>query len=64
MVLRWSGATSARIDIHRNGAVVSDTPNDGRQTVNRKYSSPATYVMKVCESGTAICSNEVTLVFD
>ena len=64
MILRWSGATSARIDIYRNGVLVNNTPNDGRQTVNRKYTLPATYVMKVCEAGTSICSDEAVLVFD
>jgi CubicO group peptidase (beta-lactamase class C family) len=64
MNLRWAGASSARIDIYRNGAFISNTPNDGRQTVSRKFTRRATYVMKVCEAGTSVCSNEVTLVFE
>ena len=49
----------------RNGArVVTGTPNDGKQGINKKTTAPATYVLKVCQSGSTICSNEVTLVFD
>jgi len=65
MTLRWTGATGATMDIYRNGArVVTGTPNDGKQTINKTTTAPATYVLKVCQGGTAICSNEATLVFD
>ncbi len=65
MTLRWTGATGATMDIYRNGArVVAGTPNDGKQTINKKTTAPATYVLKVCQGGTTICSNEATLVFD
>lgn len=65
MILRWSGATSALIDVYRNGTRLSNvTENDGRHTVARKYTQPATYLLKVCEAGTSICSNTVTLVFN
>jgi PKD repeat protein len=61
--LSWTGASSARIDIYRNGVMVNNTPNDGRQSISRIFSGPATYVLKVCEAGTTICSNSVTVVF-
>jgi PKD repeat protein len=65
MTLRWTGATGATMDIYRNGArVVAGTPNDGKQTINKKTTAPATYVLKVCQGGTTTCSNEATLVFD
>jgi PKD repeat protein len=63
-ILTWTGATSARIDIYRNGVMVNDTPNDGRQAISRIFSGPAIYVLKVCEAGTTICSNEATVVFN
>ena len=53
------------MDIYRNGArVVTGTPNDGKQTINKTFTGPATYRLKVCQGGSTICSNEVTLVFD
>jgi PKD repeat protein len=65
MTLKWTGAVGATIDIYRNGArVVTGTPNDGKQTINKKTTAPATYVLKVCQSGSTVCSNEVTLVFE
>ena len=65
MTLTWTGAAGATMDIYRNGArVVTGTPNDGKQTINRKFTAPATYVLKICQSGSTICSNEVTLVFN
>lgn len=64
MILRWTGARSSRIDIYRNGVLITNTPNDGRQTVSRKFTRRATYILKVCEAGTSTCSNQVTLKFD
>ena len=65
MTLRWTGAVGPTVDIYRNGArVVTGTPNDGRQTINRKTTAPATYRLKICQAGSTICSNEVTLVFN
>ena len=65
MILRWTGARSSLVDIWRNGAkVVSNTPNDGRQTISRKFTQAATYQIKVCEAATTTCSNTVKLVFN
>ena len=65
MMLRWSGATSSRIDVYRNGVKLANvTENDGKHTVTKKTTAAATYVLKVCESNTSVCSNEVTLVFN
>jgi PKD repeat protein len=63
-VLTWTGATSARVDIYRNGVLVNNSPNDGRQAIRRTFSGPATYVFKVCHAGTTtVCSNQATVVF-
>ncbi|HEX2249422.1 MAG TPA: galactose oxidase-like domain-containing protein, partial [Gemmatimonadales bacterium] len=61
--LTWSGATSATVDIYRNGRLLRNTANDGRETVTRLYQGAATYTFKLCEAGTSICSNEVTVRF-
>jgi subtilisin family serine protease len=58
--LTWSGATSANVDVYRNGAVVTTTANDGAyKDKPPKTITSATY--KVCEAGTSTCSNEATV---
>lgn len=62
--LTWSGATSANIDIHRNGVVVViATLNDGSHTDVIGGRGGGSYTYKVCEAGTATCSPEVTVSF-
>jgi PKD repeat protein len=63
MILRWTGAQGTTVDIYRDGAFIKNTPNDGRQTVTKKGTSPATFILKVCEGQTLTCSNQVSLVF-
>jgi hypothetical protein len=58
--LSWSGATSANVDVYRNGAVVTTTANDGAyKDKPPKTITSATY--QVCEAGTSTCSNEMTV---
>ncbi len=67
--LSWSGATTATVDVYRNGAVIATAPNNTttksgtyRDTLNRKGS--ATYQYKVCEANsTTVCSAIATVVF-
>ena len=61
--LSWSGATSANVDVYRNGAVVATTANDGSYTDVTNNRGSATYVYQVCEAGTSTCSNEATVIF-
>src|SRR6266700_2702459 len=61
--LSWTGATSANIDVYRDGAVVATTANDGFYTDSIGTKGRATYTYKVCEAGTQTCSNEVTVRF-
>lgn len=59
--LTWSGATSASVDIYRNGAAITTTANDGTYTDGPlgKGGGSATY--KVCEAGSAtVCSATMT----
>jgi subtilisin family serine protease len=58
--LSWSGATSTDVDIHRNGAVVATTTNDGFYTDNTGQKGGGTATYQVCEAGTTTCSNEVS----
>lgn len=54
VTLAWSGATTANVDIYRNGPAVATTPNDG----NYVEALPAgTYQYRVCNTGsTTFCS--------
>ena len=64
MDLIWSGATSANIDIYRNGVVIATVPNNGsyKDFIGARGGNVRdTY--KVCEAGTQNCSNEVTVRF-
>jgi len=61
--LKWKGATSANIDIYRDGIVIVTTPNDGLYDDSTGTSGQASFTYKVCEAGTQTCSNFVTVNF-
>jgi len=61
--LTWMGATSANIDVYRNGVLIVTTPNDGQYTDSTGDTGRAQYVYRVCEAGTGTCSNDVTVTF-
>ncbi|MBS0011934.1 MAG: hypothetical protein KFF49_11020, partial [Bacteroidales bacterium] len=58
--LVWMGA-SGTVDIYRNGVIIA-TDSDGAYTDNLGRVS-GTFIYKVCEFGTSVCSNEETVVF-
>jgi hypothetical protein len=61
--LTWSGATSTNIDVYRNAVVVATTANDGSYIDSTGDTGRAQYTYRVCEAGTATCSNEVMVRF-
>jgi len=61
--LAWSGATSAKVDVLRNGAKVATPDNTGSYTDNINKKGGGSYTYKVCEAGTSTCSNEATVTF-
>jgi PKD repeat protein len=63
MTLDWTGAVGASVDVFRNGARITTTPNDGHYTNSRNFTDPATYTYKVCQAGSSVCSNEATVEF-
>ena len=63
MTLKWTGASGSSVDIYRNGARLRTTANDGSDTNGRTFQGDATYVFRVCQAGTTICSNEATVTF-
>ncbi|MEO8089441.1 MAG: galactose oxidase-like domain-containing protein [Gemmatimonadales bacterium] len=62
--LKWTGATGAMVDVYRNGTWLRTTANDGSDTNARTFQGAATYVLRVCQAGSTICSNDATVVFN
>lgn len=58
--LRWSGSTATNVDVFRNGAKVTTTANDGAYDDSVAKSS---YTYQVCNAGTTVCSNSVSVTF-
>jgi hypothetical protein len=63
MMLTWTGARAATVDVYRNGVFWKNQLNDGRYTNSRYLPGSSRYTYKVCEVGTTTCSNEATVVF-
>ncbi len=61
--LRWSGATSSRIDIYRNGSRIASVSNTGGYTDQLARRTTGTFRYKVCGAGTQQCSNEASVSF-
>jgi hypothetical protein len=61
--LTWSGATSANIDVYRNGVLIVTTPNDGQYVDSTGDTGRAQYRYHVCDAGTQTCSNQVKVNF-
>jgi hypothetical protein len=61
--LSWSGATSNRVDVYRNGSLIVTTRNDGFYTDRIGGPPPGTFTYQVCNAGTNNCSNQVTVTF-
>jgi subtilisin family serine protease len=61
--LAWLGATGTNVDVWRNGAKLTTTANNGAYTDNLGRGASGTFTYKVCEAGTATCSNEASVTF-
>src|SRR5712672_2589933 len=61
--LKWRGATSANVDVYRDGVVIATTPNHGLYDDSTGTTGQASFMYKVCEAGTQTCSNTVTVNF-
>ena len=62
VLLTWSGATGASVDLYRDGTRVQNTPNDGSQENVIPTQGKASYIYQVCETGTSRCSASKTFV--
>ena len=61
--LTWSGATSTKIDVYRDGRPIVRTANDGIYTDSTGDTGRARYMYWVCEAGTSTCSNNAKVTF-
>src|SRR6184192_397665 len=61
--LKWRGATSANVDVYRDGVVIATTPNDGLYDDSTGTTGQASFTYQVCEAGTSTCSNDVVVTF-
>ncbi|HEY7613574.1 MAG TPA: PKD domain-containing protein [Gemmatimonadales bacterium] len=64
VTLSWTRAQGTQVYIYRNGLVFQSTANDGSEAINKNATGPATYIFKVCEAATTICSNPATAQFN
>jgi endonuclease/exonuclease/phosphatase family metal-dependent hydrolase len=60
--LRWSGATTDRVDVYRDGALLRTTANDGRY-LDETWVDTGSVVYRICEAGTTQCSADATAAF-
>ena len=61
--LTWSGATTAQVDIFRNGSRIRTVNNTGSFTDQTNFRGGGSLTYKVCEAGTTNCSAEVRIIF-
>jgi len=61
--LSWNGASSAQVDIYREGSLLVTTTNSGSYTDSTNFRGGGTLTYKVCEAGTTTCSNNITLQY-
>jgi subtilisin family serine protease len=61
--LKWSSATSATLDVFRDGSRIATTSNSGSYTDEIGAKGGGSYTYQVCEAGTTTCSNTSTVSF-
>jgi hypothetical protein len=61
--LAWAGASADQVDIHRDGAVIATTPNDGAHLDNTGARGGGSFTYRVCNAGTSTCSAAVTVTY-
>lgn len=61
--LNWTGATTAQVDVYRDGQLISTTANDGEyvDALNRK--GGGSYLYQVCEDSSNTCSETQQVIF-
>jgi hypothetical protein len=58
VLLLWTGATGAQVDLYQDGVRTGNTLNDGAW---RGQFNPGTYTFRICETNSSVCSANVTV---
>src|SRR6056297_3201452 len=61
--LSWDGATTTNVDIYRDGGLLTTTANDGLYTDATDFRGGGSLTYQVCEAGSSVCSDTVTVNF-
>ena len=61
--LTWSGSSAASVDVYRDGVIVATTANDGLHTDVLPKGTTGSRTYRVCNAGTASCSNDASVTF-
>ena len=61
VALKWSPTDGGNVNVLRNGAVITTTPDDG-QAKSNLGTNTGTFTYQVCETDSGDCSNEVNVV--
>jgi V8-like Glu-specific endopeptidase len=61
--LNWAGATTANVDVIRQGSLVVTVSNTGSYLDATDFRGSGSLTYRICEAGTSVCSNDLTLNF-
>ncbi|HYF40045.1 MAG TPA: chitinase N-terminal domain-containing protein, partial [Gemmatimonadales bacterium] len=59
--LVWSGARGTSVDLYLNDRFRRTSTNNGRTTLTISSPTATSYRVKVCETGSTVCSNVATV---
>jgi subtilisin family serine protease len=62
--LEWANATARKVDVYRNGTIVSTTGNDGEFTDTLASDAYGMYTYQVCDQSSGNCSNISSVSFN
>ena len=61
--LRWTGATTSKIDVYRNSSRIATSSNTGSYSDRFNRQTHGTFTYRVCNAGSGACSNQATVTF-
>lgn len=59
--LSWNNGSGGSVDVYRSSSVIATAANDGGYTDSVRVKKSGSFTYKVCNAGTAECSNTVTV---
>ncbi|RTE85676.1 MULTISPECIES: S8 family serine peptidase [Gammaproteobacteria] len=61
--LSWTGTSTTQVDIFRDGALIDTVNDSGAYTDSTNMRGGGSLTYQVCEAGTSVCSEQVTVQF-